>query len=952
MTSRVPSICCIGYIGKHNNPLHISLFPAEERAPLEFQFLLSSCLDIFEARLPYKTADQDFGLLQAVDERLAMYGWLTNTGVKIVIVVDMEGRPATALDSKAATAVGLRDADLKPAFRALQTAYIKLLRNPFYNPDEHSPVQADAEQKIGSTQITSRSFIQECCESNVEHLPSHASQMPPNGTSVTITNPLVLYRSLLATQQIRADPGQHRLALHLQKLYDQLIDYEPSVEYSKRLSQLTRAVNAGQDAPPPPSTASAELGSFDRSWIWKTIVNQKEQRDSRALTRVLTDHDQAMVLQSPKGLMLHGEVGTGKSMLIDLFQECLPNRKKKRWHFDTFMLHTISRLEQLRKSRALTRTADGQDEYSLLLVARHLIETSPILFLDEFQFPDRVASKILSNLMTSFFQLGGVLIATSNRMPDELAKAAGVEFARPAPGGAFSKLGWANRMTGFRPKHDGAGQKGEFFQFLELLKSRCEIWEMEGKKDYRKLEIEEDGGARTTKSASDAVSIASAGVPAGTRSETETPDSTEVTLPKNYLIQPSTIEEMTVFAETFNTLIEHATAHRYPIPWAPATLTVYGRPVAIPAQHAGVAFFTFDELCGAVLGPADYVSLASTYHTFVLTDVPVLTFQRKHEARRMITLLDALYEARCRLLITAAAGPDDIFFPAPKGTDAQHDHDDGEVVDDAVYPETYSEIHQDLTSPFRPNVSSYGTDSRRMRDDALEDDPPNRARRMAGLSESDYGDEEARARGRMAGGEQGTKTPNFAHVRGLTGEDEVFAVKRAQSRVWEMCSGRWWGRTSGGGAASAGGEEAASQGWWRPLSAESRHWERPSSSSTSPPRPSSIPPNTAILPSDVRLVDSSLPVDREKPTRPPLPSSPPTPGVPKDNEVFSDEEMDKLFRDGASPFRTTADPPPRFSEVHAWGVTRWGKKAGAWGKGVEGLQERRKGKGEGKGGEV
>jgi hypothetical protein len=100
--------CC------QNNPLHISLFPPEERAPLEYQFLLSSCLDIFEARLPHKTADQDFGLLQAVDERLAMYGWLTNTGVKIVIVVDMEGKPANAADSKVATAVGLRDADLKP----------------------------------------------------------------------------------------------------------------------------------------------------------------------------------------------------------------------------------------------------------------------------------------------------------------------------------------------------------------------------------------------------------------------------------------------------------------------------------------------------------------------------------------------------------------------------------------------------------------------------------------------------------------------------------------------------------------------------------------------------------------------------------------------------------------------------------------------------------------------
>lgn len=161
MTGRVPSIACIGVIGKHNNPLHISLFPAEERAPLEFQFLLSSCLDIFEARLPHKTADQDFGLLQAVDDRLAMYGWLTNTGVKLVIVVDMEGRPATSHDGKTATAVGLRDADMKPAFRALQTAYIMLLRNPFYDPAEHSPVTANTEQRIGSTQITSWKFIQE-----------------------------------------------------------------------------------------------------------------------------------------------------------------------------------------------------------------------------------------------------------------------------------------------------------------------------------------------------------------------------------------------------------------------------------------------------------------------------------------------------------------------------------------------------------------------------------------------------------------------------------------------------------------------------------------------------------------------------------------------------------------------------------------------------------------------
>jgi trafficking protein particle complex subunit 2 len=76
--------------------------------------MLSSSLDIFEARLPHKMADQDFGLLQAIDERLAMYGYLTNTGIKLVVIVDMEGRTAPATDNKLSPLVGLRDSDVKP----------------------------------------------------------------------------------------------------------------------------------------------------------------------------------------------------------------------------------------------------------------------------------------------------------------------------------------------------------------------------------------------------------------------------------------------------------------------------------------------------------------------------------------------------------------------------------------------------------------------------------------------------------------------------------------------------------------------------------------------------------------------------------------------------------------------------------------------------------------------
>ena len=77
-------------------------------------FLLSSSVDIFEARIKAKTTDQDLGLLQAIDERLAMYGWITNTGTKFVIIVDMEGRPPAATGSNITSLTGLKDSDLKP----------------------------------------------------------------------------------------------------------------------------------------------------------------------------------------------------------------------------------------------------------------------------------------------------------------------------------------------------------------------------------------------------------------------------------------------------------------------------------------------------------------------------------------------------------------------------------------------------------------------------------------------------------------------------------------------------------------------------------------------------------------------------------------------------------------------------------------------------------------------
>ncbi|KAI9892270.1 MAG: hypothetical protein M1814_001729 [Vezdaea aestivalis] len=162
-----PALACIGIIGKQNNPLHISLFPPDSRSLLDFSLILSSTIDTFEARQKLQTVDQDFGLLEAVDENLACYGWLTNTGVKFVAVVDMVGRKEPmegeelASRGKAAIITGLRDSDLKSVFRALQTAYIQLLQNPFYDPDELNPLGPNGEPKIGPVQITSRAFIRQ-----------------------------------------------------------------------------------------------------------------------------------------------------------------------------------------------------------------------------------------------------------------------------------------------------------------------------------------------------------------------------------------------------------------------------------------------------------------------------------------------------------------------------------------------------------------------------------------------------------------------------------------------------------------------------------------------------------------------------------------------------------------------------------------------------------------------
>ena len=86
-----------------------------------------------------------------------------------------------------------------------------------------------------------------------------------------------------------------------------------------------------------------------------------------------------------------------------------------------------------------------------------------------------------------------------------------------------------------------------------------------------------------------------------------------------------------------------------------------GRILQVPKSLKGVAVFSFRKLCGEARGAADYLAVARAYHTVILVGVPKLGPEHRNEASRFVTLIDALYEWRCKLLIAADAPPEQLY---------------------------------------------------------------------------------------------------------------------------------------------------------------------------------------------------------------------------------------------------------------------------------------------------
>ena len=97
------------------------------------------------------------------------------------------------------------------------------------------------------------------------------------------------------------------------------------------------------------------------------------------------------------------------------------------------------------------------------------------------------------------------------------------------------------------------------------------------------------------------------------------------------------------------------------MPVSSRTLSVNGREVMMPKVAKGIAYASFRDLCEQPLGPGDYLSVAECFHTLVLAEIPRMSPAKRDQAKRFVTMIDALYDAKVKLICSAEAGPTELY---------------------------------------------------------------------------------------------------------------------------------------------------------------------------------------------------------------------------------------------------------------------------------------------------
>ena len=422
---------------------------------------------------------------------------------------------------------------------------------------------------------------------------------------------------------------------------------------------------------------------------------------------------------SPQGIYLHGHVGSGKSMLMDMFFESITTTSQStqqllhgatnasagheqivavRTHFQPFMIELLDTLHNWRREDTLASVSDEHErarwEEALnnstavltRAAAKSIAGRCRLMCFDEVQIPDPCSAALVHSLFSSLLQYGVVLVATSNRPPHEL---------------------------------DGGGFRGaSFTPFVNMLVDHCDVLNL-SKRPSKQMQhhameqVSHDGGVTGV-----AESTGSGAVDKCVMSEHEKEDADEegeeeeeeelpcfdyrlsnaeaanVASSPPFFLYPGSdhVSDTTGMSLHMDDLWSRALAAAaleqeelsakidaqneecgdgasVPVspPPPPPPLKVYGREISgqVASECGSIARFDFDILCGDArpLGPADYNAIARRYHTVFVDDVPAFHMFNRHLARRLIWFVDALYESRANLVASAAAAPLQLFQP-------------------------------------------------------------------------------------------------------------------------------------------------------------------------------------------------------------------------------------------------------------------------------------------------